>query len=90
MRNSPPDYILDWYKKISNNHSKDDILKEINDEFTPSDDVAPIFMPPKFPDNLCSFIKESLNDSYKQKSLYGIQAKVISSIKPLISILESS
>ena len=23
----PPDYILDWYKKISNIHLKDDILK---------------------------------------------------------------
>ena len=25
----PPDYILDWYKKISNIHLKNDILKEI-------------------------------------------------------------
>ena len=44
----PPDYNLDWYKKISNIHLKDDILKEVNDKFTPSDDVASLFMPPSF------------------------------------------
>ena len=43
-----PDYILDWYKKISNIQLKDDILKEINDKFTPADDVSPISMPPNF------------------------------------------
>ena len=66
---------------------KDDILNEMNDKFTPSDDEASLFMALKFPD---STIKESINDCYKQKSLYGIQTKVFSSIKPLISILEFS
>ena len=64
MRNSPPDYILDWYKKISIIHLKDDILKEIKDKFTPSEDVAILFTPPKFPDSLWSSIKESSNDCY--------------------------
>ena len=46
----PPDYIFDWYKKISNIHLNDDILKEINDKFTSSDDVAPLFLClPSFP-----------------------------------------
>ena len=41
-------------------------------------------------DSLRTFIKESSNDCYMQKSLYGIQAKFFSSIKTLISIFESS
>ena len=47
-------------------------------------------MPPKFRDNLWSPIIESSNDYCKQKFLHGIQAKVFSSIKHSISILESS
>ena len=92
----PPDCILDWYKKIRYQskiqryiHWKDDILKEINDKFTPSEDVAPPFYTPKFPNSWWSSIKESTHDCYKQKSLYSIQAKVFSSIKPVIFILES-
>ena len=69
---------------------KYDILKDINDKYTPADDVASLLTSPKFPDSLWSSIKESSNDWYKQKSLYGIQAQVFSSIKTLISILESS
>ena len=41
-------------------------------------------------DSLWISIKESCNDCYKKKSLYGIQAKVLYSIKPLIYILQSS
>ena len=72
----------------SNDHD-DDILKEINEKFSSSEDAAPLFMPPKFPDSLWSSIKESTRDFYKQRSLYGIHAKVFSSIKPFISILKS-
>ena len=80
--------IISWIK--SNIHLRDDIVKEINGKFTPSDDVVPLIMPPKFLDSLWISIKESCNDCYKEKSLYGIQAKVLYSIKPLIYILQSS
>ena len=61
----PLDYILEWYKKISNIHLKDDILKEINDKFTSSEDVATLFTSPKFPDSRWISIKELSLDFYK-------------------------
>ena len=47
-------------------------------------------MHPKFPDKLWSSIAESSYDCYKQKFLYDVQAEVFSSVKPLISVRESS
>ena len=61
----PPGYILDLYRKISKIHLNDEIIKENNDKFAASDDVAcgpPFFMLPKFPNNISSSIKESPND----------------------------
>ena len=49
---APPVYILDRYKKISNIHLRHDILKEINNKFTPADNVTLLFMHPKYPDSL--------------------------------------
>ena len=68
------DYILDLYKKISNIHLKDVIL----------------FMPTMSPDSIWSSIEVFSSDFHKQISLYDIQAKVFSSLKPQLSILGSS
>ena len=38
-----PNYIFDWYKTRSNIHPKDNIFKEINDQFSSSDDVPPFY-----------------------------------------------
>ena len=64
--------------------------KKLMIKVTSSDVVASLFIFPKFPDSLCSSIKESSIDCYKEKSMHTIQVKVFSSIKPLISNLESS
>ena len=87
----PPGYIFDWYKKISNIHLKDDILKEINDTFFffwwcgP-----PSFMPPKFSDSIWSVLSKNLLMTDISRSLSDVQAQVFYSIKHLISIIESS
>ena len=70
---------------------KDDNFKEINNTFTTSDDVAPLFKPPKCADSLWSYIKESLmTASSKNPCMVHIQEKAFSSNKTLISIVESS
>ena len=54
------------------------------------DDVAPLFMPPKFPDSIWTSIKESTNDCYKQNPCMVFKQVFSFIFKPLISILESS
>ena len=84
------DYTIDWYKKISNIYLKNDILKEINDKFVSSDDVASLFLClSSFPTAYEVLSKNPLMIDLS-RSLYGVQAKICSPVKPLISILEYS
>ena len=69
---------------------KDDIHKDINDKFTPSDDMAPHSYAPMFSDSPWSSIKESFNDCYIQNSSMVFKPKSFIPSKPLIYILESS
>ena len=68
------------YKKISSINLKDDLLKEIYDKVTPLSFLTTYGIIPKI----------HLMTGYKKKCLNGVQAGVFSSIKPLISFLESS
>ena len=83
----PHPKVLSWYQKVANKSLSDSILKEINDNYIPPEDISSSFSPAKFPAQIWQSIKESKFDYSKQKFLYNLQGHTYNAIKPLLSIL---
>ena len=87
--NIPPN-VLTWLKKILNNSIPDSTLKEINEHFSPPEDIKDLFAPAKFPEPLWQSIKTSTHsDCHKLKIVHSCQSKLLNSLKPLIAALET-
>ena len=84
---SPHPKVLNWLNNVIDRHLPDSILKEINDKFTPPDDIAHFFSPAKLPDSIWRSIKDNSFNAQKQKFLYNLQSSVLNSIKPILSVL---
>ena len=80
--------IISWLQKILDKSIPDSTLKQINEQYSPSAEIKDLFSPAKFPDSLWQSIKSS-NDAIKLKILHSSQTKMLNSLKPLLSALET-
>ena len=68
----------------------EEIIKNINDEYVPKEDLVEFFIPPKMPNRLINSISrmKSKNAIKTEKFLYNAQKELFVTAKPLLSALK--
>ena len=83
------DDTLKWYKTVADLNLDDEQIRDIEEQFVPSDDCSTDFIPPTIPIVFCNKLKNNSSELYKQRSVYKAQKISTLAIKPLLSVLDN-
>ena len=85
----PTSSLKKFISKTCDHSLPEEIIKKINDEYVPKEDLVEFFTPPKMPSRLINSISrmKSKNAIKTEKSLYNAQKELFVTAKPLLSAL---
>ena len=85
----PTTSLKKFISKTCDHALPEEIIKNINDEYVPKEDLVEFFIPPKMPNRLINSISrmKSKNAIKTEKFLYNAQKELFVTAKPLVSAL---
>ena len=88
----PPSKAFKWFKKVADIELSEEELNNLGERFTPSEDIADHFNPPKLPSIIWNKLKGSNQNSsevLKQKTIFRSQRMLNTALMPLLTVLDS-
>ena len=88
---NPPKNPFKWFKTVADTELTEEQLEEFLIRFSPPADVEGHFEPPKLPNVIWNKISSGgrTDEYFKQRSLFKSQKLLTSTIKPLLTVLDS-
>ena len=78
-----------WFETVADLELNEDQLRDLEDTYTPEDDIAKHFIPPPVPAVFQQKMRNNNAEQYKQRSIVRAQKMSTLAVKPLLSVLDS-